>query len=34
LTVKKCDAGVPTIAYSFDKNAFASEDYTFESQIK
>ena len=34
LTVKKCDTGVPTIAYSFDRESFNSQDYMFESQIR
>ena len=34
LTLKKCDAGAPTIAYTFDKEAFSLKEFTFESQIR
>lgn len=29
LTVKKCDSGSPTIAYSFDRESFNSQDFLF-----
>lgn len=34
IVVKKCDEGVPVLAYNFDYEATKKDDFVYESQIK